>query len=362
MSLRGVHVIDSLALGGTETQCVALVDGLAVLGVTSHVVYFQPGPLLARLDGPRVTTGRMDAGGGFARPGFARLVLRLAGVMRAERADVVQSYGFYSNLPAVLAGRLAGVRVLVASQRGFATGLRASQRRVDRLARRLAHRTVVNAEAIRTRLVVDERADANALVVIPNSVIARGPVVAAVDPIVGMVANFRHPKDHATLLRALVRVIEAVPNVETHLVGSGPEERATRRLAAELGIAPRVHFVGALAPDAVRDAIDRFAVAVLSSLSEGMPNAVLEAMVASRPVVATAVGGVPEVVADGVTGYLVPPGNDAAMAAAIARLLKEPSLAAAMGAAGRRHAVTAHGPTRMARAFLDLYRSLGASS
>ena len=108
--------------------------------------------------------------------------------------------------------------------------------------------------------------------------------------------------------------------------------------------------------DAVWAEINRFAVAVLASASEGMPNAVLEAMAAARPVVATAVGGVPELVLDGVTGCLVAPGDDAALGAAIGRILKDPALAAAMGQAGRRHALRDHGPTRMAEDFLRLYR------
>jgi L-malate glycosyltransferase len=359
MNLRVAHFIASLQLGGTETQCVALVRALAERGVSNHVVYFQDGPLVTRLDGPGVTVERMQ-GHAFLRPGFVRLVLRLVRRLRELRVDVLQSYGFYTNLPALLAGRLAGVPILIGSRRGFATDLRSAQRRVDALVRRLAHCTVVNAHAIRARLIEDERARPERVVVIPNCVVERGPVTPASDPIVGMVANLRPPKDHVTFLRAAVRVVELVPTAEFHLVGSGPKEDALRRVASRLGIASRVRFLGALEPDAVWSELNRFAVAVLSSWSEGMPNAVLEAMVAGRPVVATAVGGVPELVLDGVTGCLVPPGDDAALGAAIGRIIKDPALAATMGAAGRRHVLTAHRPARMADDFLRLYHRLGA--
>jgi glycosyltransferase involved in cell wall biosynthesis len=238
--------------------------------------------------------------------------------------------------------------------------LRPAQRRVDALVRRLAHCTVVNAHAIRARLIEDEGARPDRIVVIPNCVVERGPVTPAQDPIVGMVANLRPPKDHVTFLRAAVRVVELVPAAEFHLVGSGPTEASLQRVARRLGIASRVRFLGALEPDQVWTELNRFAVAVLSSWSEGMPNAVLEAMVAGRPVVATAVGGVPELVLDGVTGCLVPPGDDVALAAAIGRIIKDPALAATMGAAGRRHVLTAHRPTRMADEFLRLYHRLGA--
>jgi len=359
VKLRVVHVLDSLWLGGTEAQAVALVRALADRDVVNHVVFFNSGPLAAGLTGPHVTTEPLDVHG-FFRPGFARVVLRLARSIRKHRADVVQSYGFYTNLPAMLAGRLAGAPALVAGRRGFATHLTPAQRRVDRLVCRLAHRIVVNAESLRTRLLEQEGARADSVVVIPNCVVERGPVKAAQDPIVGMVANFRPPKDHTTFLHAAARVVEMVPTAEFHLVGAGPEEPAARRLADTLGLGDRVSFLGALQPDAVWTAINRFAVAVLSSHSEGMPNTVLEAMAAARPVVATAVGDVPAVVRDGVTGLLVPAGNAEALGAAIARVLKDPTLAANLGAAAQRHALATYGSARMGEAFLDLYRNLGA--
>jgi glycosyltransferase involved in cell wall biosynthesis len=358
VSLRIVHVLDSLALGGTETQAVALVQALAARGVANHVLLFRDGPLAARLDDARITTERLRVHG-FLRPGFATLVWRLARAMRRQRADVVQTYGFYTNLPGVLAARLAGVRVIVAGRRGFATHLTPAQRRVDGLVCRLAHRTVVNAESLRARL-IDEGRHPERLAVIANCVAERGPVTPAHDPIVGMVANFRPPKDHATFFEAAVRVLDTVPTAEFHLVGSGPAEAAARRLASGLGVGDRVRFLGALEPEAVWAALNRFAVAVLSSRSEAMPNAVLEAMVAARPVVATAVGDVPAIVRDRVTGLLVPPGDAAALATAIARILKNPEVAAELGAAARRHALAVYGPARMAETFLSLYRALGA--
>ena len=355
MTLRVTHVLDSLNLGGTESQCVALVRGLAARGVENRVVHWQLGPLRERLDGPGVVVDRLDFDG-FLRPGFARLVRRLAHDFRAWRTDVVQSYGFYTNVPAVLAGRLARVPIIVAGRRGLATHLSAAQYRVDRLVRRLAHATVVNADAIRARLAAEE--GDRQVAVIANCVVERGPVAPIHEPIVGMVANFRAPKDHATFLRAAALVAEKVPIAEFHLIGAGPGEREARALAEELRLGTRVRFLGALAPDAVWAALNRFGVSVLSSLSEGMPNAVLEAMLAARPVVATDVGGVKEVVRHGTTGYLVAARDASALAAPIARLLKDPDAAARLGAAGRAHVLAAHGVDRMVDDFLRLWRSL----
>jgi glycosyltransferase involved in cell wall biosynthesis len=285
-------------------------------------------------------------------------VRRLARDLRAWRADVVQGYGFYTNLPALLAACLARVPVRVAGQRGFNSHLRPAQRRVDRLVRRLAQVTVVNAHAIARRLRAE--GEGRPVVVIPNGVPERGEAAPIQDLVVGMVANFRAPKDHATFLRAAVLVAEKVPIAEFHLVGAGAGEAQARALVAQLGLGERVRFLGSLPPDAVWDALDRFGVAVLSSLSEGMPNTVLEAMLAGRPVVATAVGGVPELVQDGVTGYLVPPRDASAMASPIAHLLKDLPLAARLGEAGRAYVSAAFGVDRMVDDYLRLWRVCAA--
>jgi glycosyltransferase involved in cell wall biosynthesis len=355
--VRVAHVLDSLHLGGTETQCVALVRGLAARGIENRLVHFRAGPLRDQLDVPNVTVDRLDFDG-FLKPGFVRLVRRLAKDLRAWQADVVQAYGFYTNLPAVLAGRVAGVPVRVAGKRGFDTHLTPAQRRVDRLARRLAHTTVVNSEALRVRVAAE--AGPGNVTVIPNCVVERGPVAPAQDPIVGMVANFHPPKDQLTFLRAAAIVSERVPTAEFHLVGSGPNEPEARALAEELGLGARVRFLGSLPPHEVWAALNRFAVSVLSSQSEGMPNTVLEAMLAARPVVATNVPGVAEVLEHGVAGYLVPPRDASALAAPITELLEDPGRAASMGAAGRRHVLGAHGPDRMVDGFLELWHALGA--
>jgi L-malate glycosyltransferase len=355
--MRVAHILDSLNLGGTETQCVALVRGLAARGIENRLVHFRVGPLRDQLDVPNVTVDRLDFDG-FLKPGFVRLVRRLARDLQTWRADVVQTYGFYTNVPGILAGRLAGVPVRVAGKRGFDTHLTPAQRRIDRLARRLAHATVVNAEALRVRVVAED--GPGDITVISNCVVDRGPALPAQDPIVGMVANFHPPKDQLTFLRAAAIVAERVPTAEFHLIGSGPREPEARAFAAQLGLDTRVRFLGSLPPAEVWSALNRFAVSVLSTRSEGMPNAVLEAMLAARPVVATNVAGVAEVLEHGVTGYLVPSRDASALAAPITELLKDPERAVSMGAAARRHVLSAHGVGRMVDDFLKLWRSLGA--
>jgi glycosyltransferase involved in cell wall biosynthesis len=155
-------------------------------------------------------------------------------------------------------------------------------------------------------------------------------------PVVGNVANFKAAKDHPTLLAAAARVRERVPEVRFVLIGQGPLEPETRRLAAELGLEGTVVFTG-FRTDAHRllAALDVF---TLSSTYEGLPIALIEAMALGRPAVVTRVGGVPEVLGDGAQGLLVPPRDPAALADGLLRLLGDPGLRDRMGAAARARA------------------------
>jgi glycosyltransferase involved in cell wall biosynthesis len=150
-------------------------------------------------------------------------------------------------------------------------------------------------------------------------------------PVVGHVANFKAAKDHATLLRAAALLRRELPSVRFVLVGQGPLEAETRRLAGQLGLGQTVVFAG-FRTDATRlmAGFDAFA---LSSTYEGLPIALIEAMAVGCPAVVTRVGGTPEVVADGVNGYLVPPRDPAALAAGLARLLGDRALRDGLGAA-----------------------------
>jgi glycosyltransferase involved in cell wall biosynthesis len=145
-------------------------------------------------------------------------------------------------------------------------------------------------------------------------------------PVVGTVGNFTAKKDHATLVQAL----SALPaDVRLVLVGLGPLEADLRALVAREGLAEQVTFAGSR--DDVAALLPAFDVFALSSRYEGLPIALLEAMAAGRPCVATSVGGVPEVITDGEDGVLVPPDDPAALAAALTALLDDPARRTELG-------------------------------
>jgi glycosyltransferase involved in cell wall biosynthesis len=166
-------------------------------------------------------------------------------------------------------------------------------------------------------------------------------------------ARLARQKGLDVLLQALPAVRAAVGPVTLTICGEGPEGPELAALADRLGVADAVYF-----PGVVEDVAPRLALAevfVLPSRYEGMPFALLEAMAAGLPVVASAVPGNTNVVRDGLDGLLVPPEDPAALAAAITRLLREPDLAARLGPAARGRAATEFGVKAMVDRTLEVY-------
>jgi glycosyltransferase involved in cell wall biosynthesis len=137
------------------------------------------------------------------------------------------------------------------------------------------------------------------------------------------------------LLEAVARLAPKHPNIELLLAGDGPERPALEQRAAELGITDRVRFLGYQSSDQVRALLQETDVFTLPSFAEGVPVVLMEAMASGVPVVTTRVAGIPELVEDDVSGFVVPPGDVAALVAAIDALLRDPSLRSRLGAAGR---------------------------
>ena len=156
------------------------------------------------------------------------------------------------------------------------------------------------------------------------------------EPVVGTVANFTPKKDQRTLLRAIELLVADVPDVRVVLIGTGPLEGALKAQAAAAGLGDQVLFTGIR--DDVQELLPGFDVFVLSSLHEGLSIALIEALAAGVPCVATRVGGVGEVVQDGVDGLLIPPGDPHVLATALGKVLLDPELRASLGAAGKENA------------------------
>ncbi|GEJ56287.1 glycosyltransferase [Anaeromyxobacter diazotrophicus] len=298
------------------------------------------------------------------RPGTLAKVARLAAELRAERVALVHAQDFYTDLLGSLAARLAGVPVVV-TRVDLMHHLDAGRRVALRLASRLADRVLVNALAIRD-LCLAEGVAPERIALVRNGLdlaefdrAARGPGPRAGPPApeVIQVANMHHPvKGQEDLLRAFREVAREVPAARLVLVGDGARRPLLEALARDLGLAGRVEFAGQRRD--VPALLARAAVAVSASHAEGLSNAILEALAARRPLVATAVGGTPEVIRDGESGLLVPPRAPAALAERVVRLLRDPALARRLGEAGRAVVEREHAVDVMRRSYDALYRGL----
>jgi glycosyltransferase involved in cell wall biosynthesis len=152
-------------------------------------------------------------------------------------------------------------------------------------------------------------------------------------PVVGTVAMFRHSKGHRVLLRAIPQVLEDEPGAEFFWVGDGVGRAALQQEVAQAALETKIHLAGFR--EDVAACMAAMDVVVLPSIkSDGVPQVILQALAMRRPVVATAAGGIPEVIQHQQTGVLVPPNNPHALAEAIVRVLREPGLAAAWALAG----------------------------
>jgi sugar transferase (PEP-CTERM/EpsH1 system associated) len=179
--------------------------------------------------------------------------------------------------------------------------------------------------------------------------------------VIGSVGRVQDVKDHATLLKAFLQLRERVPEtirarLRLAIVGDGPLLPALRAQAAAAGVADLVWLPGARSD--VADILRALTVFAMSSIAEGTPGSALEAMASGLPVVGTRVGGIPEVIDEGVTGYVVPASNPDQLAAALDRYVSDPGLAARHGAAGRERVLRHYGMAAMVAAYQSMYDTL----
>ena len=304
---------------------------------------------------------------GFLSLSTLRQGARLAGLLRDLRVDVVHSHDVYSNIFAgYSASTMTRCRIiesrrwwLEVPRRALATANRWSYRRADRVLANCSAvaRLLQTTEGVPARKIVEipNFLGDEAFVAIPQEEVARQRAAWGLPPaafVVGTVARLAPVKNLGMLIRALA---DLGPSIHAVLIGSGPSETELRRLADELGVSARVRFAGEIR--STGNLHSYFDLSVLCSRSEGFPNSIIEAMALARPIVATPVGGVTDVIEHERTGLLVPVGDSAELARAISRLHADAGLRKALGARAR--AVAASGYRR--EAVIDRLGALYAS-
>ena len=376
---RVLHLINSFDAGGTERQAVELLNRLDEKRFeTQLAVLGWRGPLRRQIVErfPYATEFPLY---GFFNANAVKQLLRLRETMIEKRIAVLHTHDFYSGALGVTAARLGGIRVIAAQRH-----LRLSERRIHdwgtRYIHRLATRLLVNAEGIRDHILKMGSVSPGKIVVIHNGLDApsrneidaralrerrRAGLLAELGldagaRVVGCVAGLKPVKGHRHLLEAAAKVMKADARVHLVLVGDGELRDGIAAHARWLGIGARTSLLGHREDSAQLAAA--FDVAVLASLSEGLPNAVMEAMAAGAPVVATAVGGVPELIEDGKTGFLVPPADSEALAERIEYALSQADLTGLIAMRGRQFIIERFGMERMVAAVEKLYDEIIVSN
>jgi glycosyltransferase involved in cell wall biosynthesis len=279
--------------------------------------------------------------------------------MRARAVTVVHSFDFYTNILALPAARLAGVRTIIGSQRNLGNLRSPAQQAIHDLCLRLATHVHVNSEAVRERVLQVRGISRERLTVIPNGVdLGRfSPLMESprhdTGLVVGALSNLRPEKGLVQLLHAVATVRERWPEVRLVIWGEGSQRHELEGLVASLNLAASVKLPGSTEfPEVALRDLDVF---VLPSLSEACSNGLMEAMATALPVIATSVGGNPEHVDDEINGLLVPPGDSTALAKAIARLVEDRAWAARLGQQARAYAQSMLGMDRMVTRTEALY-------
>jgi sugar transferase (PEP-CTERM/EpsH1 system associated) len=361
--LRIIHVMNALAVAGMEVGVMKLVNrqdpALFAPQICALTLATEDARPLLHPRIPLTVLGRK-------RGIDLTIITRLVALFRRERPHVVHSHNWATIPYTVVAARLAGVPVLIHGEHGYDDQRTISRRLVAKrlLARQVTRLTAVSSDLERI-LIERWRVPPERITCIPNGIeLERFPVggdfeglrrelgLTPENRVIMSVGRFVPVKDFPTLIRAFAKIHAMRPGARLLLVGAG-DPAELERLAESLGVRGALLLPGPRGD--VPALLGLCDVYVNSSTFEGMSNTILEAMAASRPVVATAVGGTPELVREGETGFLVPPGEDGALARRVESLLEDDALRVAMGATARKVIARDHPIARTVEAYNNLY-------
>jgi glycosyltransferase involved in cell wall biosynthesis len=362
------HLLHSLNVGGAEVLAARLGRDLCrqyrvVFGCLDDL-----GPLGEELRSEGFTVEILGRRSGLDW----RCIGRLRAFLRREQASLIHAHQYTPFFYAVASRFLASGQPILFTEHGrhFPDYPRRKRMIFNRVLLRRRDRVIGVGEAVRQALIANEGIPAQRVGVIYNGIDLKRFTLGSderdelrqtlgLDPgtlTVIQVARLDYLKDHLTAVRTMGRVVRQVPDVRLLLVGDGPERPAIQALVEELGLTEQVRFLG-LRKDVERllRAADLF---LLTSISEGIPLTVIEAMALGLPVVSTRVGGVPEVVEDGRTGLLTTAADDTALSAAVLKLAADPELRTRLGQCGRERACSMFSEVQMAGRYRDLYEEM----
>lgn len=365
------YFVDSLEVGGTETQAVELALRMPADSYEITLGCLRvTGPLIEKLRGSAVAIREFHPKGGLDSPAGLYQIARLAAFLRREKFDVVHTHDLWTNLMGVLAARIAGVPAIVSSRRDLAHFDWYQGRKRDWLRRiqNLSGVVLANATPIRDALIAEDGFAPEKLRVIHNGVDTTKFQCARRDrerlfpgtqneKLVVLVGNMHDDvKGHPWVIGAAPAVLREFPQTRFVFAGEGKARPVFEAQVAKLGLQAQFMFLGRRSD--IPEVLASCDIGMLPSRAEGLSNALLEYMATGLPTIASRVGGNAELVNDGVTGLLVPPEDSDGVANALLRLLRDPELSHQMAENGKRVALETYSFERLIREVDGLYSEL----
>ena len=371
INLTIAFCIDNMQIGGTELNTLRTAKLLKQAGVDLSVFTLSDhGPLLDQYAALKIPVDLLPIDSLYSLRAF-HAGRKMLEIIKRRGISVVHTHDFYSNIFVATWSLFTRVS-FIASRRWWEGPSRRLQRWSNRLSYVIADHIVANSPSVAAMLTRVEHVPSRKVTVTPNilddeSLLQPPPGWAekmALELglpeerlVVGVVANLSAVKDHATLLKAIALLTPRWPTLYAVLVGRDAGMKTSlMQLTESLGIADRVRFAGYLPNSPSPHHF--FDVSALTSVSEGLPNSLLEAMAAGRPIVATKVGGVPDIVINGSTGVLVPSASVELTAKAIESLLSDPDMRRRYGQEARVQAAANYSTFQSCTQLIELYRQL----
>lgn len=377
LSVRGplvvVYVIASMITGGTQTHLLQVFENLDRAAFRPVLFALRDqGNLLDAARDRDVEVRTFGMGGSLRDPRDFRGLAKMVKALRELRPAVIHGYLLRGNFYAALAGRLAGVPVVVTAKRGLHEPAGLAERIAVKVSGGLSDTVTGNSPQVLEFTREVEGPQKAPMVMIPSGIdttrfdpevvgkearrALRNQLGLAEAPVVGTAITFRPRKGFRMLFEAMAELRRGVPGAQVLIAGADEMPPEPAQLARSLGLEGAIHLLGRRSD--MPEVLSAFDVFVLPSESEGMSNAILEAMAMRLPVVVTAVGGAPVVVEEGTSGFLVDYPDSASMADRLGCLFADPALRDRVGEAARRRVVAEYSSAGMVRQMEKLYATL----
>lgn len=341
-----IHIQKVAGIAGSENHLLTLLPQLKKYGYDTTMLVLadsedRPESFIEQMQAVGIPTYRISMGGDID----PLLVFQITYYLIPNYFDLIHTHLFHADIYGSLAALLAGIPAIISTKHGFNPWRNQKiYGFLDRLAASQQQQIITVSKAIGEWLVKTEKLPAKKMRAIPNAIeiediqaITKYPkeLVNLSKPIIGTVSRLLHQKGIHVLLDAFAKCLKQHPQASLVIVGDGLYRNQLEEQARTLGIAENTHFLGYLQQPRLSAVVSEFDIFAFPTFGEGFGLVLLEAMAVSKPVVASNVMAIPEIVIDGQTGLLVQPDNADALGQGLLKLIENPSLCQQFGSAGR---------------------------